>query len=136
MKVPLEIYETILDALKVGITVIDAQSNIIVMNRLFGEMVEKNPKDLIGSSVLLCHPAESRPAVQKMISEFREGTRTHYENWLNFRGKILHEQIYPILSDQNTFQGVIDMLIDGTEKANYMKRLGEWQELPLKGAKT
>jgi hypothetical protein len=98
-------------------------------------MVQKDPRQLVGNSVLLCHPEESRPAVQKLIDEFKKGTKTHYETWLNFRGRILREQIYPIISEEGKYSGMVDMLGDAADIAGYLKRLGEWQEIPVKGFK-
>ena len=135
MKMSLEMYENFFNSLKMGITIVDRNDVIIAVNRLFGEMVQKDPRQLVGNSVFLCHPEESRPAVQKLIDEFKKGTKTPYETWLNFRGRILREQIYPIISEEGKYSGMVDMLGDAADIAGYLKRLGEWKEIPVKGLK-
>ena len=105
------------------------------MNRLFGEMVQEKPEKRVGTSVFLCHPSESKLAVEKLISDLKTGVRNHFETWLNLRGRILYEHIYPIWDQKGNYVGMLDLLQDAADKADYMKRLGEWKDLPLKGLK-
>lgn len=125
----------ILDGLHVGITVVDENSRIILMNRLFGEMVQRSPESLIGTSVLGCHPPGSRPAVEQMMSDLKNRVKDHAEAWINFKGRIIYEYLYPIWDRDGNLVGIADELHDGAEQAAYMKRLGEWKEIPVSGLK-
>ncbi len=129
----METLQNILEALNIGVAFIDDRNNIAFMNRLFGEMVHESPEERIGTSVYLCHPAESKPRVEKLIAELRNGSRNHHESWLNFRGRILFEHIYPVRDREGNYVGMVDLLRDAANEAEYLKRLGEWKELPVKG---
>ena len=133
MEVTAEMYKSILDALNVGVALIDRNNKIIVMNRLFGEMVHENPEDRVGTSVFSCHPLESEAAVRQLIDDLKTGVKKHFETWLNFKGRILYEHIYPIWNDQGNYVGMLDLLYDAADKADHMRRLGEWEDLPVKG---
>lgn len=123
----------IIDALRVGISVVDDNNRIVLMNRLFGEMVQQSPAERVGTSVFNCHPPESRLAVEKMMNELRNGTRDHAEGWVNFRGRMIYEYLYPITGRDGNLVGIADELHDAADQVEYMKKLGVWKELPISG---
>lgn len=125
----------IFDALRIGISVVDDNNRIVLMNRLFGEMVQQSPAERTGTSVFDCHPPESRLAVEKLMSELRNGSRDHAEGWVNFRGRMIYEYLYPITGRDGSFAGIADELHDAADLAEYMKKLGVWKELPISGLK-
>jgi PAS domain S-box-containing protein len=123
----------IIDALRIGIAVVDENNRIVLMNRLFGEMVQQNPQERTGTSVFNCHPSESKSAVERMISDLRHKTIDHAEAWINFRGRILYEYLYPIEDRDGHLIGIADELHDAADQYEYMRKLGISKELPISG---
>lgn len=111
----------VLDNLNVGIVIIDTKDTIILFNKKAGEMLQQDPKTRIGTSILRCHGEVSEQPVLKMIGDLKEKIMPHYEGWVNFKGRMLYEYIYPIWGPDGTFQGIVEELHDAAEKAGYLK---------------
>jgi DUF438 domain-containing protein len=121
--------------MRIGLAVVDVDKRIVLMNRLFGEMVQQSPDERIGTSIFDCHPLESKAAVEKLWGDLVTGTRDCAEAWINFRGRIIYEYLYPIRDRHGNLVGIADELHDASDLAGYMKRLGDWEELPVSGLK-
>ncbi|MCL5257521.1 MAG: PAS domain-containing protein [Chloroflexi bacterium] len=123
----------VLDALNVGVVATDENNNITVFNRRAGEMLGQDPGSRIGTSILQCHPAESESAVLKMISDMKNGVTGKYGGWLSYQGKTLYEYISPMWDEGQKFSGMLLVIHDAGEKAELLKRLGEWEEPHVSG---
>jgi DUF438 domain-containing protein len=129
----IDFLKDVVDNLNIGIVVVDNDNMIILFNKLAGEMLQQEPADRIGSSILRCHGKVSEGPVVKMISDLRNHIMEHYEGWVNFRGRMLYEYIYPIWSTNGECLGVVEELHDAAEKAGYLKMKGEWKEIHISG---
>jgi DUF438 domain-containing protein len=133
MTIHLETMRRVVDNLNIGIVVIDTDDNIILFNRLAGEMLRQEPESRIGTSIFRCHGEISEGPVAKMISDLKNGVMDHYEGWVNFRGRMLYEYIYPLWDSQQKCLGIVEELHDAAEKAGYLKMRGEWKEIHVSG---
>jgi PAS domain S-box-containing protein len=133
MRITVEILQNILDTLNIGVVAIDKGGEIVVFNRMAGEMLQQDPESRIGTSVLRCHPKESEPAVKKRISDLKNRVMERTETWLDFRGRILYEHICPMWDGRGEYVGVLTELHDAEDKAELLKRLGEWKDVRLSG---
>jgi DUF438 domain-containing protein len=133
MTIHLDALKLVVDDLNTGIVVIDNDDKIILFNRLAGEMLQQEPESRIGSSIYRCHGEISEGPVAKMISDLRSGVMDHYEGWVNFRGRMLYEYIYPLRDSQGICLGIVEELHDAAEKAGYLKMKGEWKEIHISG---
>jgi len=129
----LDVLKNVADNLNIGIVVVDNDDTIVLFNRLAGQMLQQEPKDRIGSSILRCHGEVSEGPVVKMITDLRNQTMDHYEGWVNFKGRMLYEYIYPILDSNGECLGIVEELHDAAEKAGYLKMKGEWKEIHVSG---
>jgi PAS domain S-box-containing protein len=116
----------ILDALNVAVVATDENNNIVVFNRMAGEMLQEDPETRIGTSLLMCHAEQSEWGVLKMIRDMKTGESAGYDGPLNYRGRMMHEYISPLRDSQGNFAGMIMVIHDETEKVELLKRLGEW----------
>jgi PAS domain-containing protein len=123
----------IVDQLKVGLVVIDAANRIVLFNRLAGEMLHQDPDERLGSAIQSCHPFKSVAAVETLIERIRCGALDHHEGWVNYRGRMLYEYIYPLRDVAGDYLGMVDELHDAADRSDLLRRLGEWQDVQLSG---
>ncbi len=133
MKVTLKLLESFAENLKVGIVIVDNDDKIILFNKLAGEMLQQDPQARIGSSILRCHGEVSEKPVMKMITELKNRVLEHYEGWVNFKGRMLYEYIYPLWNSEGECLAIVEELHDAAEKAEYLKMKGEWENLHVSG---
>lgn len=129
----LEVLRLLAENLNVGIVVVNPENKIVLFNRLAGEMLQQEPSSRIGTSILRCHGEVSERPVLKMLDDLRSKKMERYEGWVNFRGRMLFEHIYPIWSEDGTCLGVVEELHDAAEKAEYLKLKGDWQSIHVSG---
>lgn len=123
----------IVDQLRVGLVVIDSDNRIVLFNRLAGEMLHQDPAERLGSTVQSCHPRGSVAKVEDLIGGFRRGEVDHHEGWVNYRGRMLFERIYPLRDLAGDYLGLVDELHDGADQSDLLRRLGEWRDVQLTG---
>jgi PAS domain S-box-containing protein len=133
MKANSEFLGKFVDTMNAGIVLVDPGNQIVLFNRLAGEMLQQVPEDRIGTSLLMCHGEVSEENVLKMITDMRTGKMEKYEGWVDFRGRMLYEYIYPIFGDCGEFLGIVEELHDASEKAEYLKSRGEWKDIHVSG---
>ena len=129
MDVAVDVLHNILDALSIGVVVIDEDNHIIVFNRVAGEMNQEDPALRIGKSVGDCHREETMPAVQKRISDLRNRVMERSEAWVNLRGRMLIEYQSPLWDGEGEYVGTLVELHDAQHEAELLKRLGEWRNV-------
>jgi len=133
MKAGLDVFSSLVDRLNVGVVVIDNNNRIVIFNKIAGEMLQVNPNERIGSSVLRCHGEVSEQNVLKMIDDLKFGRVEKQGGWVNFRGRMLYEHLYAIRDSKGNCIGVVDELHDAAEQAEYLKSQGQWKEIHVSG---
>lgn len=133
MKLTLDLLARFAENLNVGIVIVDDEDKIVLFNRLAGEMLQQDPQSRIGTPILRCHGEVSEKPVMKMIKELKNRVMTHYEGWVNFKGRMLYEYIYPLWDTDGKCIAIIEELHDAAEKAEYLKMKGEWEETHVSG---
>jgi PAS domain S-box-containing protein len=129
----LDLLKQLAENLNVGVVVLDSHNRIVVFNRLAGEMLQQNPAERLGTSILRCHGAISEGPVIKMIDDLKSRKMEKYEGWVNFRGRMLYEHIYPIWKEDGECMGIVEELHDAAERAEYLKLRGEWKGIHVSG---
>lgn len=133
MKAKPDILRTAMESLNVAVVVIDDKERIVMFNRTAGELFGQDAQSRFDSSILRCHPERAEPGVLKMIGQMKSGELKKYQGWVNFRGNILYEYIYPLLDLNGKYMGAVAELHPAAEKAEYLKSHGEWKEPELHG---
>jgi hypothetical protein len=67
------------------------------------------------------------------MGDLRTGALDHYEGWVNYRGRMLYEYIFPIRGPEGEFLGMIEELHDAADEAGMMRRLGERKDVHVSG---
>ncbi len=77
-----EILEAILEALPVEITFVDKDDTVRFFNK-GTKRIFPRPAGVIGRKVQNCHPKKSLDAVNRILAEFKNGTRTEAAFWID-----------------------------------------------------
>jgi len=117
------------DALHVGVVVLDTEDRIVLFNRMAGQMLSEDASSRLGSSILRCHPERAEAGVKKMIGDLKSGELREYSGWVNYRGRIFWEHIYPIRRNSGEYVATVMELHDGAAKARLLEQEGK-SEMP------
>jgi DUF438 domain-containing protein len=100
------------------VTFVDANDEVRFYSEGKGRVFERTP-DIIGRSVLGCHPPYSVLQVNKILEDFHAGKRDAAEFWLQSKGetaeaRFLHIRFFAVRDSSGRFQGTIEVAQDVT----------------------
>ncbi len=78
------------------------------------ERIFERQATIIGRKVQLCHPPQSVDKVQKILDDFKAGTRDVAEFWIQMMGKFIHIRYYALRDAAGTYRGTIEVSQDVT----------------------
>ncbi len=113
-KLSVDMLETIFNHLPIDLTFVDAQDRV----QFFSESPDRifvRSRGVIGRSVQLCHPKKSVHIVEKILSDFRDGTRDSAEFWINLGGKTIHIRYFAVRDSKQKYLGCLEVSQDVTE---------------------
>jgi len=99
--------------LPVDITYVNEHDIVVFYNR-GDDRVFPRSAGIIGREVKFCHPPKSVDQVLKILEEFKAGRQDLAEFWIEFKGKFIHIQYFPVRDPDGTYRGVIEMSQDVT----------------------
>jgi len=83
---------------------------------------------IIGRKIQNCHPKESVHIVNKIIDEFRNGTKNEATFWIKIKGRFLYIQYFPVRDVDNKYLGTIEVSqnISKISELKGERRLLDW----------
>ncbi len=69
----------------------------------------------IGRDVRDCHPDESLATLERILREFRAGTRDVAEGWSEEKGRTKHTRYFAIRDDEGRYRGILEVNQDVTD---------------------
>ncbi len=102
-----------LNTLPVDITFVDANDTVAYFSE-GRDRVFARSRTVLGRQVQNCHPPKSLHIVQRIVDEFREGTREVAEFWIQQGGRFLHIRYFPVRAEDGRFLGTLEMTQDVT----------------------
>jgi DUF438 domain-containing protein len=69
---------------------------------------------VIGRRVQNCHPQKSVHVVERILEEFKAGTRDQAEFWIELKGQVIHIRYFPLKDKAGNYNGVVEMAQDVT----------------------
>jgi len=104
--------------LPVDVTFVDANDEVQFYSEGKERVFERTP-DVIGRSVLGCHPPHSVLQVKRILDDFRAGIRDVAEFWIQMKGdtpeaRIIHIRFFAVRDSGRQFQGTIEVVQDVT----------------------
>ena len=100
--------EKVLNALPVDITFIDEKDTVKYFN-VAKERIFARTKSVIGRTVQNCHPPQSVKTVEKLLADFKAGTKDQESFWINSRGMFILISYYAIRDDQSRYMGTLEV---------------------------
>ncbi|GAB4291082.1 MAG: DUF438 domain-containing protein [Myxococcota bacterium] len=85
---------------------------------------------VIGRKVQNCHPPKSVHIVNRILDEFKAGTKDEAEFWIESRGRFIHIRYLPVRNKEGKYLGTIEFMQDATEIRTLKgeRRLLNWEE--------
>ncbi len=105
--ISLQTFETIMKLLPVDLTFIDQDD--IVRFYTEGKRVFPRTKSVIGRTVQNCHPPKSVHVVEKILSDFKAGTRDSEEFWIDSRGMFIYIRYFAVRDPQGAYLGTLEV---------------------------
>jgi PAS domain S-box-containing protein len=114
----------ILDTLPVDITYVDSEDKVRYFNQS-EERIFPRAKAIIGRSVQLCHPQKSVHIVNKIVEDFRTGSRDVAEFWIDLQGTFVHIRYFAVKDKNGEYMGTLEVTqnITDIKKLEGQKRL-------------
>lgn len=106
--------EAIFQTLPVELTFVDKADTFVFFSHLQGAIFTRSTATL-GTRVQNCHPPKSLHLVNKILQEFKAGTRDVAEFWINFQGKIVHIRYFAVRDSKGQYLGSLEVSQDITE---------------------
>jgi len=117
-----------LDTLPVDLTFVDENNKVRYFTRPKDRVFPRSPA-VIGRDVRNCHPQKSLHVVNRIIDEFRKGTKDSATFWINLNGRKLLIQYFPLRNSKGEYKGVLEVTQDITDiqKLEGERRLLQWE---------
>lgn len=114
--------------LPVDITFVDEHDQVRFFNRAKDRFFPRSPA-IIGRNVKNCHPPESVHIVEKIVNEFRNGSRNEADFRIKMKGRYILIRYFAVRNDKNEYRGVLEVSQDITGIVGLAdeKRLLDWE---------
>ncbi|MEM2877964.1 MAG: PAS domain-containing protein [Candidatus Hadarchaeales archaeon] len=119
--------EAMLNTLPIDITFVDANDRVKYFSG--GDRIFPRTKAVIGKKVQNCHPQKSVHVVNKILDEFRSGTRNVAGFWITINGRLIYIRYFAVRGVDGRYLGTLEVTQDITEirKISGEKRLLDWE---------
>lgn len=124
----LEQIDIMLRSLPVDISFVDENDELRYYSDTKDRIFTRTP-GVIGRKVQNCHPPKSVHIVQRIIDEFRKGTRDFAEFWIELAGKFVHIRYFAMRDADGEYRGTLEVSQDvsGIRKLEGQRRLLDWE---------
>lgn len=102
-----------LTRLPVDITYVDENDTVLFFSDT-PERIFKRTAAIIGRKVQNCHPPQSMGKVQKILDDFKAGTRDTAEFWIQMNDMFIHIQYFAMHDANGTYKGTLEVSQDLT----------------------
>ncbi|MCC6862297.1 MAG: DUF438 domain-containing protein [Bryobacterales bacterium] len=103
----------IFSTLPVDITFVDAEDRVAFFSE-GPDRVFARSRAILGRKVQHCHPPRSVDVVDRILADFREGTRSVAEFWINFTGRFVHIRYFAVRDAGGRYAGTLEVTQDLT----------------------
>ena len=109
-----EVMAAILNTLPVELSFVDKDDKVRYFSHENGEKIFPRTRGVIGMAVQNCHPEKSVHLVNGILADFKAGTRTVAEFWIEMGGRFLHIRYYPVRGLEGEYLGTLEVVQDVT----------------------
>jgi DUF438 domain-containing protein len=117
----------ILTRLPVDISFVDENDEVVYYSDTEDRIFPRSP-GIIGRKVQNCHPPKSVDVVEKILDEFRSGSRDSADFWIQMRGKFILIRYFAVRDREGKYKGCLEVSQDVTDIRGLQgeKRLLDW----------
>ncbi|TKJ43662.1 hypothetical protein CEE36_02970 [candidate division TA06 bacterium B3_TA06] len=136
MKLPLDVGELTLEQinimlkhLPVDVSFVDESDELRYYSDTPERIFARTPA-VIGRKVQNCHPPKSVHVVNKILEEFKKGSKDAAEFWIELKGKFIHIRYFAMRDADGNYRGTLEVSQDVTEirKLEGERRLLDWED--------
>ena len=113
--------------LPIDISYVNESDEVVYYSASPDRIFPRSP-GVIGRKVQNCHPPKSVGMVDKILSEFKAGTKSVADFWIQMKGKFILIKYFAVRDASGQYRGCLEVSQDVTEikKLEGQKRLLEW----------
>jgi len=109
-----DVLAAILNTLPMELSFVDADDTVRYFSHENHEKIFPRTRGAIGVKVQDCHPQKSLHMVNRILADFKAGTRDVAEFWIDFAGKRVHIRYWPVRSPAGDYLGCLETVQDIT----------------------
>jgi DUF438 domain-containing protein len=119
--------DLILRNLPVDVTYVDETGHVRYYSE--GDRIFPRSPAVIGREVSNCHPPKSVAVVERIVEEFRAGTKDTAEFWIELHGRFVWIRYIALREEGGAFRGVLEVTQDATHVRGLsgQRRLLDWE---------
>lgn len=107
-----DVLAAMLNTLPVELSFVDANDTVVYFSHENHDKIFPRNRGAIGTKVQDCHPAKSVHMVNRILADFRAGTRDVAEFWIDFKATKVHIRYYPVLDPSGSYLGCLEVVQD------------------------
>lgn len=104
----------VFQALPVDLTFVDHEDKVRFYSET-GDRVFPRTKSVIGREVVNCHPPKSMHLVEKILTDFRNRSRTHADFWIDMNGRKIYIRYFALFDEHENYLGCLEVTQDITQ---------------------
>jgi hypothetical protein len=118
----------ILTHLPLDISFVDEEDRVVYYSASPERIFPRSP-GVIGRKVQNCHPPKSVATVERILAEFKAGTRSRADFWIRLQGRFILIRYFAIRSAGGSYQGCLEVSQDVTDirALEGERRLLDWE---------
>jgi DUF438 domain-containing protein len=110
-----DVLAAMINTLPVEISFVDQDDRVRYFSHENHAKIFPRTRGVIGALVQQCHPQKSLHVVNAIVRDFKAGTRTVAEFWIEMAGKKIHIRYFPVHGPKGEYLGTMEVVQDVTE---------------------
>jgi len=122
----LEQMDLLFRSIPFDITYVDEEDRVRFYSE--GERVFPRSSAVIGREVRNCHPPASVDKVEQILSEFKAGSKSTAEFWIEFQDRFIHIRYFALRDAEEKYCGCLEVVQDATHVRSLegQRRITDW----------
>ena len=107
-----DVLAAMLNALPVELSFVDKDDKVRYFSHENGAKIFPRTRGVVGMAVQNCHPEKSVHLVNRILADFKAGSRSVAEFWIEMGGRFVHIRYFPVRSPQGDYLGALEVVQD------------------------
>jgi hypothetical protein len=107
-----DVLAAILNALPVELSFIDRDDKVRYFSHERSEKIFPRSRGAVGTDVRNCHPQKSLHLVERILADFKAGTRQVAEFWIEMGPRFVHIRYWPVRDAAGDYLGCLETVQD------------------------